>query len=219
MIESLGPLYNWLQPFTIHYLTGHSRLLTTLLLQLNWTELNCQRQSQSSFTTGGLPPISSSWRQAPGDSRPVIFIFQLNICGYSSCVTSSLTRGWVCRSQLLLILASAVILRFEPRDSWSHFTVSDSRLPQPGGPGPRIYIPQEQGGSFIPPGTLLLFIASYDSPGYGGGIRPRLHTGLNCQLLLVSRYVASGLTTAQTRRPLPSSECPLLLRIHWNVFT
>jgi hypothetical protein len=28
-----------------------------------------------------------------------------------------------------------------PRDSWPYFIVSDSRLPQPGGPGPRIYIP------------------------------------------------------------------------------
>jgi hypothetical protein len=37
-----------------------------------------------------------------------------------------------------------------PRDSWPYFTVSDSRLPQPGGPGPRIYIPQEQGGPVIP---------------------------------------------------------------------
>jgi hypothetical protein len=43
-----------------------------------------------------------------------------------------------------------------------------------------------------------LFIASYDSQVYGGGIRPRLHTGLNCQLLLVFRYIASDLT----RRPL-----------------
>jgi hypothetical protein len=40
-----------------------------------------------------------------------------------------------------------------PRDSWSPFTVSDSRVPQPGGPGPRIYIPQEQRGPVIPPGT------------------------------------------------------------------
>jgi hypothetical protein len=34
-----------------------------------------------------------------------------------------------------------------------HFTVLDLRLPQPGGPGPCIYIPQEQGGPVIPPGT------------------------------------------------------------------
>jgi hypothetical protein len=34
--------------------------------------VDCQSQSHSYFTTGGLPPISSSWRQAPWDSRPVI---------------------------------------------------------------------------------------------------------------------------------------------------
>jgi hypothetical protein len=39
----------------------------------------------------------------------------------------------------------------DPRDSRSYFTVSDSSLPQPGGPGPRIYISQEQGGPVIPP--------------------------------------------------------------------
>jgi hypothetical protein len=43
-----------------------------------------------------------------------IFIFQLNTCGYSSYITSSLTRGWVYRLQLLLYLASAFILRFNP---------------------------------------------------------------------------------------------------------
>jgi hypothetical protein len=40
-----------------------------------------------------------------------------------------------------------------PRGLWPHFTVSDLRLPEPGGPGPCIYIPQEQGGLVIPPGT------------------------------------------------------------------
>jgi hypothetical protein len=34
-----------------------------------------------------------------------------------------------------------------------YFTFSYSRLPQPGGPGPRIYIPQEQGRPVILPGT------------------------------------------------------------------
>jgi hypothetical protein len=43
------------------------------------------------------------------------------------------------------------------RDSWPHFTVLDSRLPQPGGPGPRIYIRQEQGGPVISPGTGFTF--------------------------------------------------------------
>jgi hypothetical protein len=44
-----------------------------------------------------------------------------------------------------------------PRDSWPHFTVLDSRLPQPGGSGPRIYIPQGQGGPVIPPGIGFPF--------------------------------------------------------------
>jgi hypothetical protein len=44
-----------------------------------------------------------------------------------------------------------------PRDSWPPFTVSDSRLPQLGGPGPRIYIPQEKGGPVIHPGTGFPF--------------------------------------------------------------
>jgi hypothetical protein len=44
-----------------------------------------------------------------------------------------------------------------PRDSWPYYTVSDSRLPQPGGPAPRIYIPQEQGVPGIPPGIRCSF--------------------------------------------------------------
>jgi hypothetical protein len=38
-----------------------------------------------------------------------------------------------------------------------HFTVSDPRIPQHREPGPRIYIPQEQGGPVIPPGTGFPF--------------------------------------------------------------
>jgi hypothetical protein len=36
-------------------------------------------------------------------------------------------------------------------------SVSDSRLPQPGGPGSRIYIPQKQGDAVIHPGTRFPF--------------------------------------------------------------
>jgi hypothetical protein len=46
-----------------------------------------------------------------------------------------------------------------PRDSWPQFAVSDSRLPQPGGPDPRIYIPEEQGGTVIPPQELEVLTA------------------------------------------------------------
>jgi hypothetical protein len=38
-----------------------------------------------------------------------------------------------------------------------HILLSHLRLPQPGGPGPCIYIPQEQGDPVIPPGTGFRF--------------------------------------------------------------
>jgi hypothetical protein len=44
-----------------------------------------------------------------------------------------------------------------PRNSWPYFTVSDSRLPQSGVPGPLFYILQEQGGPVIPAGTGFPF--------------------------------------------------------------
>jgi hypothetical protein len=64
-----------------------------------------------------------------------------------------------------------------PRVSWPHFTVSGSRLPQPGGPGSRIYIPQERGGPVIPPGTGFLFRRLQRLAGLWWSNRPRLHTG------------------------------------------
>jgi hypothetical protein len=65
-----------------------------------------------------------------------------------------------------------------PRVSWPYFTVSDLRLPQLGGSGPPIYIPQEQGGLVILPGTgfrfrCLLWLAGLSwkclNPSPGGG--------------------------------------------------
>jgi hypothetical protein len=37
-----------------------------------------------------------------------ISFFQLNTCGYSPYVTSFLTRGWVCRLQLLLVISAVI---------------------------------------------------------------------------------------------------------------
>jgi hypothetical protein len=87
-----------------------------------------------------------------------------------------------------------------PRDSWPSFTVSDSRLPQPVGSGPHMYIPQEQGGLVIPSGTGFPFVASYDSQGYGGAIRPRLHAGVTHSSLMAAspRYIASARTAQET---------------------
>jgi hypothetical protein len=48
------------------------------------------------------------------------FIFQLNIFASSPYVTSSHTRGCICNLQLLLVLASSVILRSETRWTYDH---------------------------------------------------------------------------------------------------
>jgi hypothetical protein len=78
-----------------------------------------------------------------------VTVTQLRVC---LCGAFSLTRGQVCRLRLLLALASAVILRSE---SFGTRTIFYSLILE-----------------------TSLFVASYDSQGYDGGIRPRLHTGL-----------------------------------------
>jgi hypothetical protein len=107
------------------------------------------------------------------------FIFQLNTCSYSPYVTSSLTRGWFCRLQLLLILASAVILRSKSCGTHDHILLSqirDSHNLQ--GQVPVFITPRNRVARLYPQALGSLFVTSYDSQGYGGGIRPRFHTGL-----------------------------------------
>jgi hypothetical protein len=73
-----------------------------------------------------------------------------------SCGAPSLTRGRVCLLYMLLALASVVFLGSESLVTRDHILLSqiwDS-----------------------------LFVASYDSQGHGGGIRPRLHTGLETRV-------------------------------------
>jgi hypothetical protein len=104
------------------------------------------------------------------------FIFRPNIC-YSPYVTSSLTRLWVCRYKCCWSRQRSHSQIRVQRDSWQNFTVSDSRLTQPGGTGPRNVILQEQGGSLIPPGTGFPFRRLLLLSGLRLVIRPRLHTG------------------------------------------
>jgi hypothetical protein len=71
------------------FLQNHSAAISTNSLIYN------SSPSPSYFTTGCLPAISSSRRQAPWDSRPET-LFQLNPWGNSPYLTSSLTIGWAC---------------------------------------------------------------------------------------------------------------------------
>jgi hypothetical protein len=68
-------------------------------------------------------------------------------------LSPSLTRGRVCN----LLVQFAVTLGSKSRRTHDHILLSHLRLPQPGGPDPCIYIPQEQGCPIISPGTKPSF--------------------------------------------------------------
>jgi hypothetical protein len=100
---------------------------------------------------------SLSWCQAPiWGLRPDFYYCQtVRVCWYGGVLSDE-------RTGLLFTIAAGPRQRSHywvrvSRDSWPYFIVSDSTLPQPGGPGPRIYIPQEQGSPVIPPGTGFPF--------------------------------------------------------------
>jgi hypothetical protein len=109
------------------------------LLAVKWSEVNLQP------TGSHLEPITR-------------FLFSVWRLRVSWCVAPSLTRGRVCNLlvQLLLGLARAVTLGSKSRRTHGHILLPHLRLPQPGGPGPCIYIPQEQGGPVIPPGAHII---------------------------------------------------------------
>jgi hypothetical protein len=88
-----------------------------------------------------------------------------------------------------------------PRDSWSCFTVSDLRLPQPGGTDPLIYTPKKQGGPVIPQALGSLFVASYYSQGYGS----RSVEWYNLVADHIENIVSNS-TSIIARLPLPSND-------------
>jgi hypothetical protein len=90
----------------------------------------------------------------PSGAIDQIFVFCPTIAGFLMCGTLSDERtGSVIYLYKLLGLARAVTLVSKSRRTHDHILLSHLRLPQPGGPGPCIYFPQEQGGPVIPPGT------------------------------------------------------------------
>jgi hypothetical protein len=72
---------------------------------------------------------SNQFILAPSPLRPTtsILIFPPNTWGHNPCVISSLTREWISRLQLLLALASTVILGSESRGTDEHILLSQIR--------------------------------------------------------------------------------------------
>jgi hypothetical protein len=102
----------------------------------------------------------------------------MNSGGYSPYATSSLTRGWVCRLQLLLALSSVVILGSESRETHDHILLYQTKdSPTLEGQVPIFISTRDRVAQLYSRALGSLLISSYDSQGCGGGIRPLCHTG------------------------------------------
>jgi hypothetical protein len=111
--------------------------------------------SWSYFTTEDQSASLSWWRAPIWGSCPD-FYYCLTFAGFF--VWGALPDWRMeCKllAQFLLGLASAVTLGSSSRRTHGHTVLSHLRLPPPGGPGPRIYIPPEEGSPIKHLGTKL----------------------------------------------------------------
>jgi hypothetical protein len=126
-----------------------------VLVRVVPTAPSFESESESYVTTDSQS-ASLSWNKAPNwGLRPDFYYCQtVQVC----CGGRSLWREDGCAVYNCCWSSPAQsFLRLSPADSWPYFTVSYS-------PRNRVAL-----GS--------LFVASYNSQGYGGGIRTRLHAG------------------------------------------
>jgi hypothetical protein len=146
-------------------------MLTSCTL-LDWVNITTTTTTTTlnpslSYVTPDGQSVSLSWCQAPiWGLRPDFYYFQT----VSWWVALSLTRGRVCRLQLLLTLASVAIFGSESRGTRDH-----------------IYCLRFE---------TSLSVASYYSQRYGGGIRPLLQTWLttlNAWINSVYNFQAAGI--------------------------
>jgi hypothetical protein len=92
------------------------------------------------------------------------FLFQLNTCFHSAYEAYPLTRGWVCILQLLLVIASAVILRSDSGGARDHISPSQNRdSPNLVGQVLVFLSPRNRVAQLYHQALHSLFGASYDS--------------------------------------------------------
>jgi hypothetical protein len=111
----------------------------------------------------------------PLETHGQTFFLQLNSCGHSLYVTSSLTRGWVCRLELLLGLTSAVILKSESSGTHDHILPSQIRdSPNLVGQVPVFISPRNRVAKLYTQALGSLFVASYDFNWLNSKFVPRI---------------------------------------------
>jgi hypothetical protein len=120
-------------------------------------QLKLQSQSQSYITTDVQSPMRFPRPQFHHSQTDAGLLMWGAFCdertSLSFTIAAGPRQGSHCRVRV-------------PRYSWPYVTVSDMRFPKPGGSGPRIYIPQEQGAPVITPGTGLHFCRLLRLAGY-----------------------------------------------------
>jgi hypothetical protein len=98
----------------------------------------------------------------------------------------------------MLVLSSAVILGSGFRGSHDRILLSQIRdSPNLEGQVPVFISPRNRVAQLYPQALGFLFVASYDSQSYGGGIRIRLHAGYNSRFQ-VKVKVTLRLTVSQS---------------------
>jgi hypothetical protein len=114
----------------------------------------------------------------PLETHDQNIFFQMSTCGHSPNVTSSLTRGQICRLQLLMVLASAVILGSGSRGTHDHILLSQiwdsptwrTRSPYlyPPGTGWPSYTPRHRVLFSSPPATRRAKMEVFEPASTGG---------------------------------------------------
>jgi hypothetical protein len=147
-------------------------MLQRQLGQLNGRKV-CQVKSKSKFCYHRLLVDQSILVSSPHLGPNTRFLF-LSVAGLL-CGSPSLTRGRVCRLQLLLTLARAVILGPESRWTQDNILLNPPTLKAR---TPHLYPPATGWPSYTPRHWVPFSSSLTVSQGYGGGIRTHLHAGL-----------------------------------------
>jgi hypothetical protein len=135
---------------TLHEYLNIFPLGWALFKLLGWRNLSW---IWSQFTTDGKS-TSLSWCRAPIRSPWSDFCFLSDDCGFLDVGHPWREDGSVIYLyNFLLGFARAITFGSRPRRTHDHILLSHLRLPPLREPGPRIYFPQDQGGSDIPQGT------------------------------------------------------------------